>query len=349
MVLEDLHLKNFRSFGEKSFSFSPLTNLILGPNTSGKTNILEAIYLLATGQSFRAEVEKEMIKTPEEIARIKGQIRAADNEARELEIVLTGGQVNKQPAPHKKYLVNSVSKRMVDFLGNLRAVLFWPEDLDLVTNSPSHRRKYLDFVLTQVDQEYRRSLLSYEKGLRQRNKLLERIRDEGINRSQLLFWDKLLIKNGSLITDKRMAFLEEINEFFLSGFPFRLAYDKSVISEARLAQYAQEEVAAATTLVGPHRDDFKFLLGERDISLFGSRGEQRIGILWLKLAELAFVTNQTGERPLLLLDDIFSELDHEHRDLVLKVIPEQQTIMTTTDLHLIEKNYQEKVKVIELK
>lgn len=344
MYLKSISLQNFRSFKEKSFSFSPQTNLIFGPNTAGKTNILEAIYLLATGQSFRAEVEKEMIKEGEEIARISCEL----TEAWLLEIVLTTGQVSGQPAPHKKYLLNNVSKRMIDFVGSLRAVLFWPEDLDLVTNSPSRRRRYLDFVLCQVDREYRRSLTVYEKGVRQRNRLLERIRDEGIGRNQLLFWDKLLIKNGALITDKRAEFIEFINNYHLSSMIYSLEYDKSVISEARLAQYTQEEVAAGVTLVGPHRDDLKFLLSERNLSLFGSRGEQRMAILWLKLAELNFVTEKTGERPLLLLDDIFSELDHQHRDLVLKVIPEQQTIMTTTDLHLIEKSYQEQIKVIKL-
>ncbi len=347
MVLKNLDLKNFRSFQEKNFSFSPGINLIFGPNTAGKTNILEAIYLLATGQSFRAEVEKEMITAGEEMARVKCQIEV-NGDLGNLEIILTAGQVGKLLTPHKKYLLNDVSKRMIDFVGKLRAVLFWPEDLDLVTDSPSRRRRYLDFVLNQVDREYRRSLTVYEKGIRQRNRLLERIRDEGIGRNQLLFWDKLLIKNGALITDKRREFIDFINNYHLKGMNYQLEYDKSVISETRLAQYAQEEVAAGVTLVGPHRDDLKFLLAERNISLFGSRGEQRMAILWLKLAELRFVDEKTGSRPVLLLDDIFSELDHEHRDYILKVIPEQQTIMTTTDLHLIEKSYQEKAKVIEL-
>ncbi len=356
MYLDKLSLKNFRSFKEKALVFSPKTSLILGPNTAGKTNILEAIHLLATGKSFRAQEEKEMIKEGEELARIKYQTISKDDKREErtdLEILLTAGQVAGQPTPHKKYFVNGVSRRMIDFVGFTRVVLFWPEDMELVTDSPSRRRRYLDFVLTQVDREYRRSLLSYEKGLRQRNKLLERIRDEGVSRSQLLFWNQLLISNGSLLTDKRIEFLDFINRSpaltgTTAGKPFQIEYDKSIISESRLQQYAQEEIAAAATLVGPHRDDFKFLLGSRDLSLFGSRGEQRMAILWLKLAELEYMTTKTGERPILLLDDIFSELDHEHRHHVLEIIPQQQTIMTTTDLHLVEKNYQEQIKVIEL-
>jgi len=286
-----------------------------------------------------------------------------------LEIILTGGEVAGQPTPSKKYLVNGVSKRMIDFVGNLRSVLFWPEDLELITNSPSLRRKYLDLVLSQVDREYRRCLLSYEKGLRQRNRLLERIRDEGISRSQLLFWDQLLIKNGGMLTDKRQQFIEFINNFQFSifnfqsnplpcrqagNFQFSIYYDKSVISQTRLEQYAREEVEAGTTLVGPHRDDFNIRIYSdeselgRDLSAYGSRGEQRLSVLWLKLGELEFISQKTGERPILLLDDIFSELDNKHRELVLQIIPKQQTIITTTDLHLIEKEYLKEVKIIEL-
>ncbi|MFH0864370.1 MAG: DNA replication and repair protein RecF [Candidatus Gottesmanbacteria bacterium] len=383
MILTNIFLEHFRSSNKNSFLFSPQSTLVIGPNTAGKTNLLEAIYLLATGKSFRADIEKEMISYEQEIARVRATVsevaghESSDDEslrsATRLEIMLTTGQVSGQAAPYKKYLINGVSKRMVDFIGNLPAVLFWPEDLDLVTNSPSRRRKYLDLVLCQVDREYRRSLMSYEKGLRQRNKLLERIRDEGSNPVQLAFWDKLLIRNGSFLTDKRQDFIEFVNNFHLS-FPliggvnlhFHLEYDKSVISEARLQQYAQEEVAAGATLVGPHRDDFLIRIfphkypnetlpdrqaGEsgRDVSIYGSRGEQRLAILWLKLAELEFITQKTGTRPILLLDDIFSELDHQHRQYVFKVIPQQQTIITTTDLHLIDKDYLKEVKVIELK
>ncbi|TSC54022.1 MAG: DNA replication and repair protein RecF [Microgenomates group bacterium LiPW_16] len=349
MVLVRLDLANFRNFKENSFSFSPNTTLILGPNTSGKTNILEAIYLLATGHSFRAEVEREMIRYGKEMSNVKCSAEGGSNRET-LEIILTTGEVMRAKTAKKFYKVNGVGKRMVDFVGLVRSVLFWPEDLNLVTNSPSLRRKYLDLTLSQVDREYRRSLLSYEKGLRQRNKLLEKIRDEGASRSQLLFWDQLLVKNGGLLTDKRIEFIEFVNNLHLStlNLQFKLGYDKSVISADRLEQYAQEEVAVGATLVGPHRDDFKFLLDLRDLSCFGSRGEQRLAVLWLKLCELEFISQKTGERPILLLDDIFSELDHEHRKHVLELIPQQQTIITTTDLHLVEKGYQEKAKVIEL-
>jgi DNA replication and repair protein RecF len=224
---------------------------------------------------------------------------------------------------------------MIDFAGNFKVVLFGPWDMDLVTETPSLRRKFLDTVLSQVDREYRRSILSYEKGVRQRNRLLFRIREEGIARSQLSFWNQLLIKNGDYISQKREEFIGFVNSRpGLRFTDYKLLYDKSVISEGRLEQYKEEEVAAATTLVGPHRDDFAFKIGNsRDLAAYGSRGEQRMGVLWLKMAELDFIETKSGERPTLLLDDIFSELDHEHRDIVMEITKNQQTIITTADEH----------------
>ena len=325
-MIKSLKLADFRNFRKKALEFSEGITAIVGPNASGKTNILESLFLLSTGKSFRAKVEAEMINYDEDLAKAKGD---------GLEIMITKGE---NGWPRKKMLVNGVSKRLIDFAGNFRTVLFGPWDMDLVTESPSLRRKFLDTVLSQVDREYRRSILSYEKGLRQRNRLLFRIREEGLSRSQLVFWNQLLIKNGDYISDKREELIEFINaQAGLNDQKFKLDYDKSAISEGRLEQYAEEEVAAATTLVGPHRDDFIFYEKKRDLASYGSRGEQRMSVLWLKLAELAFVEAKTGERPTLLLDDIFSELDHEHRDIVMKLAEKQQTVITTADEHFLKK------------
>ena len=189
-----------------------------------------------------------------------------------LEIVLTDGEIqigdnpaNIKKTQRKKLQVNGVAKRLVDFAGNLKVVLFGPWDLDLVTESPSLRRKFLDSVLSQTDREYRRSAMIYEKGLRQRNRLLLRIRDEGVTHGQLMYWDRLLVKHGQLLTKKREEFIKYVNltPDFLDR-DYSLTYDSSVISEGRLAQYEEEEVSAATTLVGPHRDDFLFMVKRRE-------------------------------------------------------------------------------------
>lgn len=340
-MISKLRLNSFRNFKTKFLEFSPKTTVIIGPNASGKTNILEGLFVLSTGKSFRAHTEEEMINYAKDLARIKGRV-LNEGETVDLEAILTRGFIDigktaPEKVARKKLTVGGISKRLIDFAGSFRIALFGPWDLDLVTESPSLRRRFLDTVLSQVDREYRRASLSYEKGLRQRNRLLLRIRDEGLSRSQLLFWDKLLIKNGDYIASAREEFINFVNLTPpLDTEIFSLEYDKSAISEARLEQYSEEEVAAATTLVGPHRDDFIFSRRRRDLSRFGSRGEQRMGVLWLKLAELRFVEGKTGGRPTLLLDDIFSELDHKHRDIVVEVSQNQQTIITTADPHFIE-------------
>ncbi|MBI3289779.1 DNA replication and repair protein RecF [Candidatus Microgenomates bacterium] len=349
MVLNSISLQNFRSFSKASFEFSKEATVIVGPNGAGKTNLLEAIYLLSTGKSFRSGIEEDMIRMGREIARVECRVENDESQIK-LNVVLTRGQIGGERVSRKKLSVNGLPKRLVDFAGNLQVVLFGPWDMNLISDSPSVRRKFMDAVLSQTDREYHRASLSYEKGVRARNKLLERIRDEGASRGQLLFWNQLLVKNGDYISRKRAELVQFINSSDqLSDNHFQLEYDKSAISEARLDQYAAEEVAAAATLVGPHRDDVVFRITNhpfdklrasqspitKNLATFGSRGEQRMCILWVKLAELSFMESTMGARPLLLLDDIFSELDHEHREIVMGVIDNQQTILTTADPHTV--------------
>jgi len=343
-MIKKISLTNFRNYKKSLFDFDKDITVIVGPNASGKTNILEALHFLSTGKSFRAAIEAEVIKYASDVSRIKGKVEVGFSEDFELEIVLTRGMIRMEDkmdkSPKKRVFVNGVAKRVFDFAGIFKTVLFGPWDLDLVTESPSVRRNFLDGVLSQVDREYRRSLMSYEKGLRQRNKLLKRIRDERLPRTQLLFWNKVLIKNGNYITEKRRELIDFINENpEMDGVRYHLEYDLSTISQSRLDNYANQEVYAATTLVGPHRDDFKFLLEgkeSRDLSKFGSRGEQRMVVLWLKLAELAFIQKMSNQKPTLLLDDIFSELDTKHRQVVLDVSKNQQTIISTADVDFVE-------------
>jgi DNA replication and repair protein RecF len=367
-MITAVKLSDFRNFRSKHLEFSDKVTLITGPNASGKTNILESVFLLSTGRSFKARTEMEMIMYDAKLARVSGVLSGVtgpvgSSSRSTFPAVAAGAQRDslrsRHPSlevistrgdngwPRKKLLVNGVPKRLVDFAGNLKAVLFGPWDLDLVTESPSLRRKFLDSVISQIDREYRRSVLSYEKGVRQRNRLLFRIREEGVSRSQLSFWNQLLIKNGDYISVKRQEFIEFINKLpSPNSQDFQLEYDRSVISEGRLDQYAEEEVAAATTLVGPHRDDFIFKEKERDLAAYGSRGEQRMGVLWLKMAELTFIEEKSGEKPTLLLDDIFSELDPGHREIVMNLTKNQQTIITTADPHFVGKL--KKVEKIEL-
>lgn len=296
--------------------------------------------LLATGKSFRAIADRDVVRFGQEIGKVTAQV-IHGKEKVSVAMYVTQGILQDQRAPIKKFFVNGISRRSSDMTGNLKVVLFWPQDLDLVTDSPSMRRRYLDTVLSQTDIEYRRFLVSYEKGLRQRNMLLERINKRQATRNQLLFWDQLLIKAGDYITKKREAYID-----FTRNAPdvdikiFRVFYEPSRITEARLLQYASEEVAAKSTLVGPQRDDFRIMMTipkkEMMVNVreFGSRGEQRSAVLWLKCVEAAYIEAVYGERPVVLLDDVFSEFDRKHRDVVRSLMRKQQTILTTADTHI---------------
>jgi DNA replication and repair protein RecF len=323
--LANIKLLNFRGYDKREFEFNGST-IVVGENGAGKSNLLEVIYLLATGKSFRADSDSEMIKYGNLISIVEGLL----GDGTELKVILSDATTGNS---RKKFEVNGIPRRMIDFIGKFKAVLFTPQDMELINGSPSIRRKYLDFIITQNDREYRRCLISYEKGLRQRNKLLEMIREGLAQRSQLYFWDKLLIKNGEYLTRSREDYL-----IGLEKTSYQAVYDKSIISESRIKQYEVEEVASATTLVGPHRDDFRIMYEDKDVSKYGSRGQQRMGILWLKQGELNFLNSEA--RPVLLLDDIFSELDHKHRqdvmDLVTKhLVQGGQVVMTSADEHLI--------------
>lgn len=341
MFLRQLSLQNFRNYRKQEFKFSENTTLIVGPNTSGKTNLIEAIFFLSTGKSFKG-ADSDVISFGEGVARIK-------SENLEIVFAIQDGRFIK------KYLVNGVSKQRKNFVGNLASVLFTPIDLELVTASPSNRRNYLDYVLEQVDSSYRRSLLSYTKALRSRNRLLENAKKLGKkDDGQFEYWDNSLIVNGSILTDTREKFLEFVNSAVKNVFNFRVIYEPSIISRERLLQYKEAELSSGLTLVGPHRDDFKFEMtiekskSYYNLKTFGSRGQQRLTVLQLKIIELSFLTDKFGERPLLLLDDIFSELDEEHIKVVLEMVGKQQTIITTTHREFVPKEILDKMQIIEL-
>lgn len=352
MILQSLSLQNFRSYKRATFDFSSETTFIIGENTAGKSNLIEAISFLSRGKSFRADKEIQVIRFGSDIARVLGKVTGEDRVQLETVFALLPVQ-NGERFFQKRYLVNGLPKRRVDFAGQLPSVLFTPEDLEIIIASPSVRRNFLDAVLEQVDREYRIALNAYTKALRQRNALLEFARETGQRKTeQFSYWDELLIQNGQLITKKREAFIEFINREGKEVMDCVVSYGHSRISEERLLQYKEAEAAAAVTLVGPHRDDFSVQISagkeEKDVRFFGSRGQQRLVILQLKLLQLSYMERHLGERPLLLLDDIFSELDNRHISHVLELVGKQQTIITTTHEEFIQ-SQEKSSKVIHLK
>lgn len=349
MVLKQIFLQNFRSYTKSEFKIGKNTTFIVGPITSGKTNLIEAIYLLSRGESFRTDKDENMVQFGENLARVKGTIDEG-----ELEVVIANREFSGKGRVIKKYLVNGVAKKRTDFMGNMPVVLFSPIDLQILIGSPSQRRVFMDHILSQTDNEYRLCLISYEKALRIRNAILHKIKERGVRSDkELEYWDELLIKNGQIISKKREDLIGYFNSSQKEVFDFAVFYDKSVISKERLIQYNDAEIATGVTLIGPHRDDFFVSMFDdrlkttHDMRLFGSRGQQRLAILQLKLLEILLIENNLGH-PLLLLDDIFSELDSEHIKLVLDMALNQQTIITTTHKEFIPKEILKTIDMIEL-
>lgn len=347
MVFKKLTLQNFRNYKKSEFDFSPKTTIIVGPNAVGKSNLIEALFLLSSGKSFRTDKDKQLLQFGKNVSRVKGSL-----EDKDLEIVLA-----ETPTLflQKKYLVNGVSKRRADFKSHMKAVLFTPSDLDIVSGQPGNRRRFLDEVLEQTDVEYSNALLSFGKALRQRNALLEKVQLSGVRSDKVFaYWDDLIIKNGQIITKKRQNLINYINNRKKEIFEFELNYDSSVISVERLLQYKQAEVGAGVTLVGPHRDDViikasnKLSKTDEEVRYFGSRGQQRLVSLELKLAQIAVIKERLGEQPILLLDDVFSELDESNINHVLELMNIYQTIATTTHEEFIGKRDVNSLEMIRL-
>lgn len=343
MFLKRLNLTNFRNYSNLELEFDSRPTILLGNNAAGKSNLLEAIYLLSITKSLRADKEEELIKKDCDFAKVEGFL---DDGGTELLLIINkpSNEVNFR----KKLMVNGVGRRSVDFVGNLPAVIFYPSDINMVTGSPSLRRWHLDLCLAQVDASYKKALTVYEQFLTARNKVLKRIR-EGLGKTdELSYWTDGLLREGKLIADKRRAFFEFINALEKPLGEFKFEYNESEINKEKLIKTNGREVAAAATLIGPHRDDFTIFLEGRNIAHFGSRGEQRTATLALKLAQLEFMAKTFGKRPILLLDDVFSELDANHRAHVTEVVSKQQTIIATVELENIPKAFLDSARILKV-
>lgn len=381
MLLSRLSLTHFRNYRRLEIAFDAPLTLLQGRNAQGKTNLLEAIFMLATSKAVHASQEREIVgwqadNEPIPFCRVLG-VATLDGRSVELEIVLSprGDGVNFT----KQIKINGVAKRAMDLVGVLRAVLFLPQDIKLVDGGPGERRHYLDVALCQIDKTYCRALSAFQRVLLQRNSLLKQLREQEVNPTspavdaQLAFWDEKLAHHGAVVMARRHNFIVELEQIAaerhaeLSGGRERLALhylpsfnpgllvdrefdllrdglltdaptsrlEANVVAMAyqrKLAARRVRELAAGTTLYGPHRDDLRFLANGRDLRVYGSRGQQRSAALSLKLAEVRAMTAATGLAPLLLLDDVMSELDAERRAMLLAVIDDvPQAIVTTTD------------------
>jgi DNA replication and repair protein RecF len=347
MHLERVLCRNFRNFEELMIDLNPNLNIFLGANGQGKTNFLEAIYLMATANSHRSSITSEMINWEEEKALVQLLLRRREGKIKlAMRLEKSGRQVEINDNPLDK---------VKELLGYLNAVLFSPEDLKLVKEGPSHRREFIDLEISQVSRYYNHLLSKYDHLLKQRNNLLKSIRDgRSTDREMLSVWDEQLAAVGSKIILKRIEVIDKLK--ILARLSQRkitegrenleMEYDISLnnfskkLGEAELRELfidsliekRDQEISRGYTVIGPHRDDLILKVNEMDLRKYGSQGQQRTAALALKLAELEFMKSETGEYPVLLLDDVFSELDGLRRKALINIIADKiQTIITATD------------------
>lgn len=383
MYVRRLSLTNFRIYRRLDLILPCGTIVVSGRNAQGKTSLLEALYLLSTTRAPYSTPDRQLIgwNAQDDVMpfwRVRGEIlRSGETLALEVVNVLQPQDLGDESVS-KRVRLDGVPKRAFDVIGTLNVVLFTPRDLDLVAGAPSERRRYLDVLLCQIDRRYCRALAAFNRLISQRNHLLRRLRDRGGDRAELAFWDGRLAAEGAVIVARRQAAIADLAVHAAaihreladedSGHGLSLRYDASFAPTengrangsidpgaigdafaARLAARRDDDIARGMTTIGPHRDDLVFSIDGFDMRLYGSRGQQRTITLAMKLAEARLMWTETGERPVLLLDDVLSELDAARRAHLLDHIdPTQQVIVTTTDADLLPPDFRNAALVLHV-
>lgn len=336
MIVKSIDLKNFRNYEIEHIDFDNRTNIFYGDNAQGKTNILEAIFLSGTTKSHKGSKDFEMISFEKEEAHIKTIISKKNIDYR------IDMHIKKNKA--KGIAINGVPvKKALDLYGVVNIIFFSPEDLNIIKNGPSGRRKFMDMELCQLNKVYANNLINYNKALDHRNRLLKEINFNPSLKDTLDIWDSQIVRFGNEIINRRKEFIDKLNYIIspihskLSGGKEELtiSYEPSVEEdnfEDNLAYYRERDIKMKVTEVGPHRDDVIFMINGIDIRKYGSQGQQRTTALSLKLAEIELVKEITGDTPILLLDDVLSELDGNRQNYLLNSINNVQTIITCTGL-----------------
>lgn len=336
MIIKSLELSHFRNYESLDIQFDKGTNILYGDNAQGKTNILEAIYVSATTKSHKGSKDRDIISFGQEEAHIRTYLEKDD-----IDIKV---DMHLRAAKTKGIAINGQKiKKASELLGILNVVFFSPEDLSIIKNGPAERRRFVDMELCQLDSFYLYNLNHYNKIVNQRNKLLKDLYLNPSLKETLNIWDSQLVSFGSKIIERRGLFIEQLNDILikihknLSGgkeeLLIRYEPDISIEEFEKKLKYNQErDIRLKQTTVGPHRDDFSFLVKNIDIRKFGSQGQQRTAALSLKLSEIELVKKMTKDTPVLLLDDVLSELDSSRQNYLLNSIGDIQTIITCTGL-----------------
>ena len=336
MHVKELRLCGFRNYQNETFTFCPGTNIIYGKNAQGKTNALEAIYLFSIGKSFRTQQERELIHFDEQIAKVE---IVYDDSKRENKIEFSVRKDKK-----KQIKINGVPiQKMSELIGCFAVVLFSPDELNLTKGSPNARRRFLDIAASQLYPKYYHFLKRYNKILYQRNNLIKKLRyDRHENlKDTLAVWDEKLVEYGMMVISYRKKLVEALAQHAqkihreISGENLLLDYKTPFSTKEEFAQKLHSsfarEIEMGFTLYGPHKDDLEIMVSGKDIKTYGSQGQHRSAVLALKFAQADFIQELTGENPVLLLDDIMSELDSHRRAYLSEKIKNKQVIITCTD------------------
>ncbi|QDW72566.1 DNA replication/repair protein RecF [Lachnospiraceae bacterium KGMB03038] len=334
MKIESLKLKNFRNYELLNLKFDDAANIFYGDNAQGKTNILEAVYLSGTTKSHRGSKDRDMIRFGEEESHIEVMVKKNEM-TYQIDLHL------KKNSP-KGIAINKIPIRKAsELFGIVNIVFFSPEDLNIIKNGPSERRRFIDLELSQLDKIYLKNLSNYNRIINQRNHLLKEIQYQKDLIQTLEIWDMQLVTYGNAIIERRKIFIDEINKIVSSIHKkltgerenIQLIYEPSIGSmslEQALMKNREKDMKIKSTSVGPHRDDICFKNGSLDLRRFGSQGQQRTAALSLKLSEIELVKKVINDTPVLLLDDVLSELDKHRQNYLLDNIHDIQTLITCT-------------------
>jgi len=353
MYVKDLKLINYRNYEELKVEFTKGINVIYGENGQGKTNIIESIFICATGKSHRTSHDIELINKNAGEFNIKMNYINNIGE-RKIEFKYNN---NKQ----KSILINEINIRKIsELIGKFNAVIFSPEDILIVKQSPALRRRFIDITLSQIRPVYFYNLQQYNKTLNQRNSLLKQIKRNKSYIETLEIWDNTLVCYGKEIIKARREYIEGLEKhinsihYYISGEKenIELKYINNVDEEEfalKIKQCVNSDIERETTTFGPHRDDIVYLLNGENLKIYGSQGQQRTAVLSSKLAELEIMKEEIGEEPVLLLDDVLSELDENRQRYLFKKIGNLQTFITCTDEKLVEKIIKDDIKYFNVK
>ncbi|MBR6230196.1 MAG: DNA replication/repair protein RecF [Eubacterium sp.] len=336
MILKSLELSNFRNYKKESFEFDPGTNVLYGDNAQGKTNVLEAVFVGGTTKSHKGSRDSEMINREEKEGHLRYKIEKNGRE--------TVVEIHLRKQGNKGIAIDRVPVRnSEELLGLCHLVFFSPEDLGIIRDGPEIRRRFIDMELCQLNRIYLQYLVQYRKNLKQRNALLKQIHEKPELRETLELWNQGLIENGKKIIGFRRDFVGEIDTIMrekhrkLTGGTeeIHIQYEPNISAdrfEEALFLAEDRDCFQGTTTIGPHRDDIRFLNGEEDVRKYGSQGQKRTAALSLKMSEIELVERKIGDKPILLLDDVLSELDRNRQSYLLEQIHGVQTIITCTGL-----------------